>query len=167
MRRAKVIIVLGASFGFALSTLGCGSTPHRTDSGVTESVEDGGEDDAGVHDGGASDSGVPDGGADDVGVPDGGAGRRRSPRWWRRRGLHRLPTADVLHRLCSSPHQKGPVDDVLLALRRQHMLAQLSWAGAAARRPVHRPGQLALPGLAADADVHVHGHRPRRHSELL
>ncbi len=72
MTRAKVIIVLGAAFGFALSTLGCGSTPHRTDPGATESVQDAGADDAGVRDGGAGDSGVPDGGADD-GVPDGGA----------------------------------------------------------------------------------------------
>ncbi len=64
MTRAKAIIILGASFGFALSTLGCSPTQHRTDSGVTEAVVDGGAGDSGVPDGGAGDSGVPDGGAD-------------------------------------------------------------------------------------------------------
>ena len=68
MTRAKTIIILGASFGLALSMLGCNSTPHQPESGI----HDGAADDSGVPDGGA-DSGVPDGGVDDSGVPDGGA----------------------------------------------------------------------------------------------
>ena len=77
MTRKKTIIVLGAWFGFALSTLSCNSTPHQPDSGVPDSgadsgVPDGGAD-SGIPDSGADDAGVPDGGEGDAGVPDGGA----------------------------------------------------------------------------------------------
>ena len=77
MTRAKTIIILGASFGLALSMLGCNSTPHQPDFGVPDGgadsgVPDGGAD-SGAPDGGAGDAGVPDGGEGDAGVPDGGA----------------------------------------------------------------------------------------------